>query len=95
MNELDNYLPTSPNIGPPLPRILRAQWPWLKQPSPPPVLAVKETPSPTPTSAPAPEQAPPAPARLRRASDYQVETPPELIHELSPIRIDPSWLQSQ
>lgn len=87
MNELDKFLPTPPNIGPPLPSILQARWPWLKQSSPTPVLAV---------AAPAPEPAPAAPTRLRRASDYaQVEPPPELLHKLSPIRVDPSWLQSR
>ena len=92
MNELDKFLPTPPNLGPPLPSFLQARWPWLKQSSPPPVLAV---------AAPAPEPAPPAPAspalaRLHRASDYaQVEPPPELLHELSPMRVDPSWLQSR
>ena len=96
MNEFEKYLPMPPRIGPPLPRILQARWPWLKQPpqmryvlpmgdEPEVVLEPEET-----ETAP-----PPAPVTLHRASEYKVECPPELLHELSPIRIDPSWLQSQ
>jgi len=32
MNELDKLLPTPPQLGPPLPSILKAYWPWVKQP---------------------------------------------------------------
>lgn len=94
MAEITDLLPMPPQFGPPLPGSFKVTWPWVKPPPPPPpVLAVV---APETMPAPAPKQAPPAPApvRLRRASDYQVETPPELLHELSPIRIDLSWLQS-
>ena len=92
MNELDKFLPTPPQIGPPLPRILQARWPWLKQPPQMRyVLPIREEPEVVVES----RKTETAPATLHRASEYEVECPPELLHELSPIRIDPSWLQSQ
>lgn len=97
MAEITDLLPMPPQFGPPLPGSFKVLWPWVKQPPPPPPPPVLAVAAPATMPPPAPEQALPAPApvRLRRASDYQVETPPELIHELSPIRISPSWLQSQ
>ena len=34
MNELDKYLPMPPQLGPPLPGILKAHWPWVQVPPP-------------------------------------------------------------
>ena len=31
MNEIDKYAPMPPQLGPPLPGILKAYWPWVKQ----------------------------------------------------------------
>ena len=96
MNELGKFLPTPPQIGPPLPRILQARWPWLRQPPQRQyVLPIREEPE-VVVESPKTETAPAStPATLHRASEYEVECPPELLHELTPIRIDPSWLQAQ
>jgi len=32
MNEFEKYLPTPPQMGPPLPSILQAYWPWVRVP---------------------------------------------------------------
>ena len=94
MNELDKLLPTPPQLGPPLPGILKAHWPWVKNPPPAPsVRAVAET-APAPELSPAPALTPSAAATFHRATEY-VECPPELLHKLSPVRIDPSWLQAK
>jgi len=45
MNELEKFLPTPPNIGPPLPGILQARWPWAKQPPPAPMAKSPNSPS--------------------------------------------------
>ena len=34
MRELEKYSPMPPQLGPPLPGILKAYWPWVKQPPP-------------------------------------------------------------
>ena len=36
MQEIEKYSPMPPQLGPPLPSILKAYWPWVKSPPPPP-----------------------------------------------------------
>ena len=75
MNELDKFLPTPPQIGPPLPRILKANWPWLKRPP------QKED---SLSMAEAPELVKaPVPAATK-AVNYEVETPPEILSAGTP-----------
>lgn len=94
MNAIEKLLPMPPQLGPPLPSILKAYWPWIaKPPQRQYVLPIREEPE-VVVESPKIETAPTS-AVLHRASEYAVECPPELLHELSPIRISPSWLQAQ
>ena len=80
MNELDKLLPMPPQWGPPLPSILRACWPWVKQP-PGKEAALPMAEAPKLVTAPAPAPAPqtqPVPAATQRTINYEVETPPEI-----------------
>jgi len=43
MEEIDNYAPMPPQLGPPLPGILKVYWPWVRVPPP-------EVPKPRPSS---------------------------------------------
>ena len=45
MDELEKYLPTPPQLGPPLPGILKVYWPWVKQPPEAPKPRAVEPPS--------------------------------------------------
>ena len=94
MNELDKFLPPPPQIGPPLPSILKAYWPWVKSPpSSPPVLAVAETaPAPELVTSPAPKPAP-VPAATRKTINYEVECPPEILSAGIPTRVSPGWIR--
>ena len=75
MNELDKFLPTPPQIGPPLPRILKANWPWLKKPPQKEyILPMAEDPELVTAPEPEPAQVPAA----TKAVNYEVETPPEI-----------------
>jgi len=96
MNELDKFLPTPPQLGPPLPGILRAYWPWVKQPPEREyVLPMTEAPklvtAPAPTPKPAP-QTQSAPAPTQKTINYEVETPPELLSPGTPTRVSPGWI---
>jgi len=76
MDELDKLLPTPPHLGPPLPGILRAYWPWVKQPpGKESTLPMAEAPKLVTASAPKPA---PVPAATQRTINYEVETPPEI-----------------
>ena len=44
MNEIEKYLPTPPQLGPPLPGILKAYWPWVQIPPSPPAVRAAESP---------------------------------------------------
>ena len=94
MAELSDLLPMPPQFGPPLPSSFKVIWPWLKRPSQkeyvPPMAEAPQL-----VTASAPESKPaPVPVAAQRAINYEVESPPELLAELSPIRISPSWLQT-
>ena len=94
MNELDKFLPTPPHVGPPLPGILKARWPWLKKPpqeeySPPMAKAHELVTTPAPEPAP---QTQPAPAATLKTINYEVETPPEVLSAGMPTRISPGWI---
>jgi len=92
MNELDKFLPTPPQIGPPLPRILKANWPWLKKPPQKEhILSMAEAPELVTAPAPEPEPAP-VPAATK-AVNYEVETPPEILSAGTPTRISPGWIR--
>ena len=80
MNELDKYLPAPPNVGPPLPRILQARWPWVtKPPQRQYVLPIIEEPEVIVE----PQETEPSPTPLTPAAVtpsyivYEIECPPE------------------
>ncbi len=95
MNELDKLLPMPPHLGPPLPSILRACWPWVKQPPEREyVLPIVEAPGlvvePQKT-----ETAPAAPAAVTsRTINYEVECPPEILSAGIPTRVSPGWIRA-
>ena len=90
MNELDKFLPTPPQLGPPLPGILKAYWPWVKQPpEEESALPMAEAPKLVTASAP---QAAPAPAATQKTINYEVECPPELLSPGTPTRVSPGWI---
>jgi len=95
MNELDKFLPPPPQLGPPLPSILKAYWPWVKQP-PGEESTLPMAEAPKLVTAPAPESAPQAqsvPAATQRTINYEIETPPELLSSGTPTRISPGWIR--
>ena len=83
MAEINKLLPMPPQLGPPLPGVLRAYWPWLKQPPRREyVLPIFEEPEliiepqePEPEAAP---QTQPAPVPAHSSIAYDVESPPEI-----------------
>ena len=83
-NKGNNYAPMSPQLGPPLPQILKCYWPGVKPPA-------ELVPSPPPPPAPAPSA--PAPRIRVRASNYVGDTTIEERTKMEPLRISPSWLQ--
>lgn len=94
MNEFEKYLPMPPHLGPPLPSILRACWPWVKQP-PEEESTLPMAEAPKLVTAPAPEPAPqtqPVPAATQKTINYEVETPPELLLAGTPTRVSPGWV---
>lgn len=92
MNELDKFLPTPPQVGPPLPSILRAHWPWLKQPpEKEKVLPIAEAPE--LVTAPAPVSEPARVSVATQAVNYEVESPPEVSSVGMPSRISPDWIR--
>lgn len=91
MNELEKYLPTPPNLGPPLPSILKAHWPWLKQP-PGKESTLPMAEAPKLVTVPEPEPAP-VPAAPHSSIAYEVESPPEISSAGIPSKISPDWIR--
>ncbi|MBA7606591.1 hypothetical protein ES703_13741 [subsurface metagenome] len=93
MNELDKFLPPPPQIGPPLPSILKACWPWIKKPSPGEgILPMAEAPKLVTAPASTPKPAP-VPAATQRTINYAVECPPEILSAGIPTRVSPGWIR--
>ena len=93
MNELDKFLPPSPQMGPPLPGILKAYWPWVKQ-SPEEKSALPMAEAPRLVTAPASTPKPaPVSAAAQRTINYAVECPPEILSAGIPTRVSPGWIR--
>jgi len=93
MNELDKFLPPSPQIGPPLPSVLKAYWPWVKQPpGEESTLPLAEAPRLVTAPAPTPKPAPVS-AATQKTINYEVECPPEILSTGIPTRVSPGWIR--
>jgi len=94
MAELSDLLPMPPQFGPPLPGSFKVLWPWLKRASQKEyVLPIVEAPE-LVTEPQAPEaasQTEPVPAAAKRAVNYEVESPPEILSAGTPTRISEGW----
>jgi len=90
MAEIDKLLPIPPHLGPPLPGILRAYWPWVKQP-PGKESTLPMAEAPKLVTVPEPEPAP-VPAATQRAINYEVESPPEIPSAGTP-RTSSDWIK--
>ena len=94
MNGLDKFLPTPPNVGPPLPSILKAYWPWLKQPPRREyVLPITEEPELVVESQKTEQVLTQAPASAPSSIAYEIESPPEVSSAGMPSRISPDWIR--
>ena len=96
MAEITDLLPMPPYLGPPLPSILKAHWPWVKQPpGKESTLPMAEAPK-LVTEPQAPEtasQPAPVPAAAPRSVNYEMESPPEILSAGTPTRISPAWIR--